>query len=43
MSVGKFTCKYWPVCGSRENCAACRGGYEVKGTPVVDIKQEGDN
>jgi len=27
MNTSKRTCKYFPVCGSNENCAACRGGY----------------
>ena len=38
MSVGKFTCKYWTVCGSRSNCANCQG-YELKGQAI----KEADN
>ena len=40
MSVGKFTCKYWAVCGSRENCTACQG-YELKGQAVEESITEG--
>ena len=35
MSVGKFTCKYWTVCGSRSNCANCQG-YELKGQAIKE-------
>ena len=30
MNTTKRSCKYWAVCGSNANCAACRGGYVKK-------------
>jgi len=33
MNTTKRSCKYWGVCGSGENCAACRGGYVKKAKP----------
>jgi len=30
MNTTRRSCKYWTVCGSNANCAACRGGYEPK-------------
>ena len=34
---GKTSCKYYNQCGSRENCLACRGGYEKE--PLKEFEE----
>jgi len=32
--MSKRSCKYWPVCGSKDNCARCKG-YQKKDKSVT--------